>query len=202
MRPGDGLYKSEDEKVELVARNSLLLFDEVARLIRTMGDRFNLSPELIQGLHAITVKDVYSCAGRYRDHRVRISGSPHRPPGPDEVPGLVMQLCEDFNADGAADPIESAAYLLWKLNWIHPFGGGNGRSSRAACYLALCARASISVSVFALLPEQIKRDRELYVGALRDADEAWRMGVRDTSRMAELLNGWLEEQLEQLIGPM
>jgi hypothetical protein len=31
-------------------------------------------------------------------------------------------------------PTELAAYGLWRLNWIHPFVEGNGRTARAVCY--------------------------------------------------------------------
>ncbi|MBL8221394.1 MAG: Fic family protein, partial [Bryobacterales bacterium] len=29
--------------------------------------------------------------------------------------------------------------VMWRLNWIHPFFGGNGRTARSASYLVLCA---------------------------------------------------------------
>src|SRR3546814_5673929 len=39
-------------------------------------------------------------------------------------------------------PTELAAFGLWRLNWIHPFIEGNGRTARAACYFLLCVRRS------------------------------------------------------------
>ncbi|MEX1365172.1 MAG: Fic family protein [Nannocystaceae bacterium] len=36
---------------------------------------------------------------------------------------------------GLAKGIEAFdKYTLWRLNWIHPFVEGNGRTARAACY--------------------------------------------------------------------
>lgn len=29
------------------------------------------------------------------------------------------------------------AYVLWKLNWIHPFADGNGRTARAVAYVVM-----------------------------------------------------------------
>jgi choline-glycine betaine transporter len=31
-------------------------------------------------------------------------------------------------------PTELAAYTLWRMNWIHPFTEGNGRTARAAIH--------------------------------------------------------------------
>ena len=38
-------------------------------------------------------------------------------------------------------PTGLAAYALWRLNWIHPFVEGNGRTARAACYYLICMKA-------------------------------------------------------------
>jgi Fic family protein len=38
-------------------------------------------------------------------------------------------------------PIHLAAYLMWRLNWIHPFADGNGRTSRIISYVVLSIRA-------------------------------------------------------------
>ncbi len=37
-------------------------------------------------------------------------------------------------------PTWLAAYALWRLNWIHPFIEGNGRTARAACYYLICMK--------------------------------------------------------------
>jgi fido (protein-threonine AMPylation protein) len=39
-------------------------------------------------------------------------------------------LMEDntITRDMATFGVERAAYALWRLNWIHPFAGGNGRT--------------------------------------------------------------------------
>src|ERR1700691_2453032 len=39
-----------------------------------------------------------------------------------------------------SNAIHLAAYILWKLNWIHPFADGNGRTARAVSYAVLCIK--------------------------------------------------------------
>jgi fido (protein-threonine AMPylation protein) len=37
-------------------------------------------------------------------------------------------------------PTALSAFVLWRLNWIHPFDDGNGRTARALAYLVACCR--------------------------------------------------------------
>lgn len=70
-------------------------------------------------------------------------------------------------------PIHLAAYVMWRLNWIHPFTDGNGRTSRALSYLVLCIRLKMLLPGRTTIPEQIEKDRTPYYKALEAADEAW-----------------------------
>jgi Fic family protein len=107
-------------------------------------------------------------------------------------------MCDVVNENADWDPFESAAYLLWRLNWIHPFGGGNGRTSRAVSYQVFCARYGTLLPGSPTVPERIIRDRKLYEQGLRDADEANKAGVIDVSRLVSLWERWIEEQLSYL----
>jgi len=45
-------------------------------------------------------------------------------------------MCDHINENWAKlSPLHLAAYTLWRMNWIHPFVDGNGRTSRAVSYL-------------------------------------------------------------------
>src|ERR1035441_3363387 len=55
-------------------------------------------------------------------------------------------------------PTLIAAYALWRLNWIHPFVEGNGRTARAACYYLLCMRQNKLLLGKKTVPERIKED--------------------------------------------
>src|SRR3546814_2892499 len=63
-------------------------------------------------------------------------------------------------------PTELAAFGLWRLNWIHPFIEGNGRTARAACYFLLCVRSGALLPGRKIVPERIKEDRDGYERAL------------------------------------
>ena len=54
---------------------------------------------------------------------------------------LLRQACDFADAQPlTADPLFVAAYVLWRICWIHPFDDGNGRTARAASYFVLCQR--------------------------------------------------------------
>ena len=91
---------------------------------------------------------------------------------------------------------ELAAYGLWRLNWIHPFVEGNGRTARATCYYLLCARSGTLLPGSRIVPERIKKNREGYEAALRAADRAWDDGHLDFSEMEAYLAGLVQAQLE------
>ena len=95
-----------------------------------------------------------------------------------------------------ADPIALAAYVLWRLNHIHPFINGNGRTARASCYFVLCVKAGGLLPGTTILPELIKRERPSYVAALKTADRL--SGVGDPTylnNLHHLLERLVQEQL-------
>jgi Fic family protein len=76
--------------------------------------------------------------GNYRPAGVEIQGSRHQPVGAHLVPEQVEEMCDYMNENWEkSSPVHLSAYALWKLNWIHPFTDGNGRTARALSYLVL-----------------------------------------------------------------
>src|SRR5262249_51736284 len=109
-------------------------------------------------------------------------------------------LMEDFINDvnrqwEKVDPIYLAAYVLWKLNWIHPFINGNGRTARATAYFALCVTSGGWLSGTVILPALLKRERLAQDGALQAADDAFRQGGMNLAPLMQLISLLLEEQL-------
>ena len=88
-----------------------------------------------------------------------------------------------------------AGYGLWRLNWIHPFIEGNGRTARAVCYYLLCVRSGSLLPGRKIVPERIRDSREPYIHALREVDKIWAAGNLDLSAMESYLSGLLEAQL-------
>lgn len=69
---------------------------------------------------------------------MEIKGSQHVPPDAWQVPQLVEELCDYVNDNwDAATALHLAAYVMWRLNWVHPLADGNGRTARAISYLVL-----------------------------------------------------------------
>tara|TARA_R110002096_G_scaffold111888_5_gene244111 strand:- start:1414 stop:1779 length:366 start_codon:yes stop_codon:yes gene_type:complete len=93
-------------------------------------------------------------------------------------------------------PTELAAYGLWRLNWIHPFIEGNGRTARAICYFLLCVRSGVLLRGRKIVPERIRENTAGYESALKAADQAWDAGHLDFSEMEDYLASLLQAQLE------
>jgi Fic family protein len=87
---------------------------------------------------------------------------------------------------------------MWRLNWIHSFTDGNGRTSRAVSYLVLCIRLRALLPGRLTIPEQIEQDRTPYYRALEAADNAWADGRIDLSAMKQLLGAMLAKQLHAI----
>jgi len=195
---GPRLFSSEEEKARLEARNVLLQFQEVIRLIDEAArnpTQFKIRPSLIQNLQRIAIQDIYSCAGNYRVDEVEIYGTSHQPPPFAEVPRLVEDLCDYVNQNWKKSAVHLSAYAMWRTNWVHPFAGGNGRTARAVSYLVLCARLGYQLPGERSILEQIVAERGPYYAALDAADAAWKEGRLELSQMEELLSNMLARQL-------
>jgi len=61
----------------------------------------------------------------------------YRPPGVDELPKLIEDLCKFFNEEDKANfmhPIIKGCIIHFMIGFIHPFTDGNGRTARALFY--------------------------------------------------------------------
>ena len=89
---------------------------------------------------------------------------------------------------------------MWRLNWIHPFADGNGRTSRTASYIVLCAKLKSVLPGSPTIPEQIQADRRAYFAALEAAGAAYRADESvDVSVLETLLRNMLAKQLLSVI---
>lgn len=191
------LFKDKAEKARLEARNGLLQFDEVVRIAEESieSGSFKLRPSMIQSFQRIAIKDIYTCSGNFRTGPVFIDGTSHCPPTPDKIAEHVEDMCEYVNDTSGKSPMHLSAYVMWRINWIHPFAGGNGRTSRAASYLVLLANLKQVLPGIRTIPEQIVDNRQPYYAALDSADAAWEKGDVDVSEMEKLLASLLAKQL-------
>jgi Fic family protein len=200
-KPAAALYQNSEEKASLESRNVLLQFDEVKRLVNELvissDTQFKLQPAMIRHLHSLAIQDIYTCAGSCRPPhlKVEIYGSKHKLPPAMDVPFLMGEMCDYVNDNWEKSGIHLSAYVMWRVNWIHPFAGGNGRTARAVSYLVLCARLGYWLPGTITIPLLIENDRKPYFDALTYADEAFSTGSLDVGKMEELISSHLAKQL-------
>ena len=105
-------------------------------------------------------------------------------------------MCDYVESNWSRTAVHLASYIMWRLNWIHPFSGGNGRTSRAVSYLVMCVRANQLFPGATTIPDQIVERRDPYYKALDAADVAWEQAKAvDVTVMEKLLDGMLAAQL-------
>ncbi len=187
------------ESVEaLETRNALRQFDEVVRAIEYYTQpeyKFRLRPSLILQLHRPILEGLSFYVGVWRPGRIEISGSDHVPPAAFQVPDLVDELCAYVNENQGKSPLHLTAYTLWRLNWIHPFVDGNGRTSRALAYLVLCISLGYRLPGTLTIPALIAQNKQPYYDALEHADRTTDAGAVDLGSLEGLLSGHLATQL-------
>ena len=181
------------------AQNTLAQYRAVTEMVENFlqPDRpFKFRPSHLLHLHREALTGISQYAGNWRPAEIEIGGSKHKPPGAFQVPERIEELCDYINDKWTEkSPLHLSAYVLWKLNWIHPFTDGNGRTSRAASYMVLCIKLGYLLPGRMTIPEQISQDKRSYYQALEAADVAWGRGVIDLSEMKELLSSMLAKQL-------
>ena len=127
---------------------------------------------------------------------VYITETPHVPPRWWEVDELLVNFLQVLSVKMSdQNPFLAAAFVLWRLNWIHPFAQGNGRTSRALCYFVICQKFDIWLPGAPILPELIKANRPEYCELLKNADLTEKNGILDLLPIANFLERLLFSQL-------
>jgi len=195
------LIEDPDRKARQEAENAVRQFDRVLDMIEDVargGRPFRLRVSMILDLHRIALEGLDAYAGNFRPGPVEIGLSQHVPPEAHLVPALVEDMC-DYVMDNQekASALHLCAYVMWRLNWIHPFTDGNGRTSRAVAYYVLCGKTGYQLPGRYSVPEQITADKQPYYKALEAADARYREGEIDLTALEELLEECLATQLLQ-----
>lgn len=187
------------EEARRESENAVAQFDRVLDLIDDVvrGQRpFRLRPSIILDLHRIALDGLSAYAGNFRPGAVTIGKSKHTPPPAHLVPSLIEDMCEAvMTRFDEVSALHLCAYVMWRLNWIHPFTDGNGRTSRALAYYVLCAKVGYILPGQRTVPEQIAADKRPYYEALEAADRSEATGALDLSELETLLGGQLAAQL-------
>jgi Fic family protein len=148
-------------------------------------------------LNHAAVANISQFGGRYREEPIYIGT--HVPPHFKDVPNEMDRFFSIIHENWTLvdHPTYIAAYALWRLNWIHPFVEGNGRTARAACYYLICLKQGKLLGGKKTVPERIRQNRQPYYDGLKAADNAWEKGQYDVNQLAAYLEGLLKGQLSE-----
>lgn len=198
------LISDPDEKAFAEARNALRQFDIGMVLLEHWLDNKEKRPRIrvsdLLYLNRFALEDINRFAGTFRTQPISISGSDHVPPAPVEVPALCEDLCDYLNENwNRKSAIHLSAYALWRINWIHPFVDGNGRTARILSYVVLCAKYGFRLPGTKTIPEQIVADKKPYYEALEKADKAFARGRIELDAVELLIETGLRNQLEDAL---
>ncbi|MEJ1968764.1 MAG: Fic family protein [Rhizomicrobium sp.] len=188
---------SDQQRAEREASNALVQASRLIEMVEYWAAErerpFKLRPSIILELNRLAIEGLDSFAGNWRPGPVVISGSKHQPPAAHLVPELVEDMCDYVNANWESQrAAHLAAYVMWRMNWIHAFTDGNGRTARAVSYLVLSARLKMKIPGAPTIPELVTANREAYYAALEAADAG---GEESLAQMEGLLEHLLAKQL-------
>lgn len=193
------------ERARRESENGLRQTDAVLERIRrhtgAMAEPFKLRPSMLLTLNRAAVEGIEATAGAFRTGGMEIFGSKHQPPKGSEVPELIEDLCDYVNDNWAtASAAHLAAYVMWRINWIHPFDDGNGRTARAVSYLVLSIKAGGVLPGAKTIPERIVGSKNAYYYTLEKADKAYKHDRSiDVSELEGIVVSALAAQLADVV---
>lgn len=149
---------SREEVVRREAENGLRQADRMFEIIEHALSvrKLRLRPSTLIELNRLAVTGLVAAPGAFRSSAIVVEHSQHVPPPHEDVPGHVDDLCDYIYGEwDSSYATHLAAYVLWRLSWIHPFEDGNGRtalnSSRSAVerYIIVHGEEAIAQSIAA-----------------------------------------------------
>jgi fido (protein-threonine AMPylation protein) len=191
-------YKDEklscapEEKADLEIANQRLVVEYLADFVQK--GRTRITEADVLEIHDRTIRGIYPCAGKFRDAttEVTITGTNHKPAHPSQVKIEIRDMLEWHYGEGQRySPVCRATRMMWKVNAVHPFNGGNGRVARSLAYLVIVSEVA---PIFAgePLPTKLKARKDEYVNGLQSADKG------DLGPLERLVLDCFEEQLKDI----
>lgn len=156
-----------------------------------------LSSGIIKSLNFHAIAALHPYAGEFRPCNVAVGA--YLPPDHYRVPALIDEFINHVNfIFKESDPILLSAYVLWRLNHIHPFINGNGSTARAVCYFILCMKFGGWIESDTILPQLMDRDHDDYVAAIKAADASFNSGNLDLQPLHALISKLMAEQVSTI----
>lgn len=161
-----------------------------------------LSVRVLSALNYHAIACLHDYAGQYRPCDVGLGHADggkggHRPPAPHAVLAQMEHFVHYVNAKWHEyEAPKLAALVLWRLNHIHPFVNGNGRTARAAAYFVACLKLGGPLPGKRTLPELLCDHRAEYVHALQVADRSHLAGKPiDLQPLSKIISHLLARQI-------
>ena len=156
----------------LETENSVRQYDFLLSIIKAAVSASQpvISTEIINALNYHAISCLHSDAGKYRPCEVTVNGRTHFP-AHYRVPALMDLFINEVNLNWKQLDVGTlSAYCLWRLNYIHPFINGNGRTARALCYYVACVKCNGPLPGYPALPQLMYSRRKEYIHLLRETD--------------------------------
>ena len=166
---------------KLASDNGLRQYDFLRSMIESAlaTGKYWVSHDLIKALNFHAIVGLHPESGQYRPYNVDVKDNQGNaifiPPQHYRVESLMDDCVNEINyrLGSQENPTPLAAYTLWRINNIHPFVNGNGRTARALCYFILCVKSGDLLPGSTILPELLRRDpiRAESISAMKEADD-------------------------------
>lgn len=158
-----------------------------------------LSSSILKALNFHAIACLHTNAGEVRPCAVEVVGPDmvvsYRAPAPFRVDAMMEHFVNVVNLNfKEVDAVTLAAFVLWRLCWIHPFINGNGRTARAAAYFVICVRSGGWLPGTKNMTSLLKVHRD-YTAALQHADTTHAQGSVDLAPLVQVISECLQEQL-------
>ncbi|HOW88382.1 MAG TPA: mobile mystery protein B [Candidatus Omnitrophota bacterium] len=137
-------------------------------------------------LHEEMFGEVWDWAGKLRKHELNLGVAPAKIAA--ELHAVQNELRR--REENKMGPLEIAVRLHYRLVWIHPFAGGNGRWARMAANIYLRKKG---LSLILWPEDRITiqgKVRDAYIAALRKADQG------DIASLVDLHKRFLEKRID------
>ncbi len=193
---GQRVLQATRQREEREVRNASALMTFVDDELRREPGR-RLTESLVREFHRVLTSGIdyeHNDPGRYRS--LAVTAGDYQTPSPDEVPDLMARFFDWLNQGlgRELDPIVQVIVAHFLLISIHPFGDGNGRTSRGVESFLLY-RAGINVRGFYSLANYYYRNRSEYVDLLNHVRF---VSDPDVGPFVEFALRGLVEELEQV----
>jgi prophage maintenance system killer protein len=153
-----------------------------------------LSQHIIKMFNFHAIACLHTNAGEYRPCQVTVGA--HTPPNYWQVAALMEDFTNEVNKHwDTTDLVYLAAFVYWKINYIHPFINGNGRTARVTAFYVLCLKLGGLMQGDPALPALLKRDKDECCAALQAAHVSFNSGALDISHLHTIFTRLISEQV-------